>query len=43
LLKLRDQALEQNELMMGFQREGGMKILDQLGGGENSFNSGIGV
>jgi hypothetical protein len=43
MLKLRDQSLEQKELIMGFQREGKMKILNQLGISENSFNSGIGV
>jgi hypothetical protein len=43
LLKLRDQPLELNELLMGFPREREMKILSQLGGIENCFNCGIRV
>jgi hypothetical protein len=43
LLKLRDQPLEHNDLLMGFPREREMKILSQLGGIENCFNSGIRV
>jgi hypothetical protein len=43
MLKLRDQSLKQKELIMGFQREWKMKILNQLCIIENSFDSGIEV